>query len=54
MPIYEYDCEECGTRFETLVRRPDEPVACPACESGRVKKRFSVFAKGGAAPPAPA
>ncbi len=54
MPIYEYDCEKCGHRFEQLVRA-DEQVACPECESDQVAKRFSVFAsKSGSSPPAPA
>lgn len=57
MPIYEYDCEKCGHRFEQLVRA-DEEVACPECESEQVAKRFSVFAsKSGSSsspPPAPA
>ena len=36
MPIYEYRCESCAERFEELVRRPDDPVACPECGgSGR-------------------
>ena len=54
MPIYEYDCEKCGHRFEQLVRA-DEAVACPECESDQLAKRFSVFAsKSGSPPPAPA
>jgi len=43
MPIYEYHCEECGTDFERLVRRSDEKVVCD-CGSGKLRKRFSVFA----------
>jgi len=55
MPIYEYDCEECGHRFEFLVQRADEQPACPSCGATRLKKRFSVFApSGGARGPAPA
>ena len=38
MPIYEYQCEQCGKRTENLQRASDPPLAaCPAC-GGRVKK----------------
>ena len=33
MPIYEYECNECGNQFEALVRRIDEKVSCVACGS---------------------
>ena len=33
MPIYEYQCKECGVRFERLQSFSDEPVTvCPECE----------------------
>lgn len=34
MPIYEFTCQSCGTRFEKLFRRvSDEPTHdCPNCE----------------------
>lgn len=44
MPIYEYQCRDCGSGFERLVRRFDEAVACPSCSSGTVEKQLSVFA----------
>ena len=44
MPIYEYLCADCDTRFEKLVRRWGEAVACPACASATVDKQLSVFA----------
>jgi putative FmdB family regulatory protein len=38
MPLYEYECENCGTRFERLQSIQDEPVRlCPEC-SGKVHK----------------
>jgi putative FmdB family regulatory protein len=49
MPIYEYACGGCGHRFEKLVKRFAEAVACPACESHAVDKQLSVFAVGGTA-----
>jgi putative FmdB family regulatory protein len=40
MPIYEYQCQKCGT-FETTQRITDKPlVKCPACK-GKVKKLIS-------------
>jgi putative FmdB family regulatory protein len=43
MPIYEYACQECHHKFETLVRSGDEP-ACPECQSHALEKLLSVFA----------
>ena len=32
MPLYEYECERCGKRFEVIQRFSDEPLsACTAC-----------------------
>jgi len=40
MPIYEYDCQKCGT-FETTQKITDKPLAkCPTCK-GKVKKLIS-------------
>jgi putative FmdB family regulatory protein len=44
MPIYEYVCEDCNTRFEHLVLRSEKRVACPSCGSKRHALQFSVFA----------
>lgn len=47
MPIYEYDCPDCGAMFEHLARRFDEPApACPGCGSGRARRRISVVRMG--------
>lgn len=38
MPIYEYECQQCGIRFERLQKFSDLPVTtCPECE-GDVKR----------------
>ena len=36
MPIYEYECSECGHRFEELAAAGTDRHKCPACgrESG--------------------
>ena len=32
MPLYEYECDECGVRFERMQRMSDEPIEeCPEC-----------------------
>lgn len=41
MPLYEYQCESCGNRFERIQRFSDPPIdACPSC-SGPVRKLLS-------------
>lgn len=40
MPIYEYECENCGTHFEKIQSVKDDPIRqCPEC-SGTVHKVF--------------
>lgn len=41
MPIYEYECRECGHEFEFLVRHDTTP-ACPECESRELDRRLSL------------
>ena len=43
MPIYEYECRECSTSFELLMRS-DTKVACPSCDSTKVVRKLSLFA----------
>ncbi len=42
MPLYDYDCANCGRRFEVLhgVDAPP-PTACPLCGGGPVKKTIT-------------
>lgn len=41
MPIYEYECLQCGKRTEWLQRMSDAPLAaCPVC-GGEVRKLIS-------------
>ena len=46
MPIYEYQCLDCGHRFEVLQRLGEgaEGLTCPDCGNDRVTKQFSTFA----------
>jgi putative FmdB family regulatory protein len=42
MPLYEYECEACGTRFEQIRKFSDPPIEqCPACR-GIVHKLISL------------
>ncbi|MHC4942605.1 MAG: FmdB family zinc ribbon protein [Planctomycetota bacterium] len=47
MPIYEYNCKECLHEFELLVSNPSKKVKCPACNSSKVEKQFSLFGMSG-------
>ncbi|MFH2012729.1 MAG: zinc ribbon domain-containing protein [Pseudomonadota bacterium] len=41
MPIYEYNCKNCGKGFEVLQKFSDPPILkCPSC-SGEVTKLIS-------------
>jgi len=47
MPIFEYLCEDCGSKFEKLVRNAAQngsAVRCPACGQEHLKQQFSTFA----------
>ena len=39
MPLYEFECEACKTRFERIQKFTDaNPEACPTCGNGPVRK----------------
>jgi putative FmdB family regulatory protein len=41
MPLYEYQCDSCGHRFEVIRKFSDPPLeTCPKC-GGHVSKLFS-------------
>lgn len=46
MPLYEYRCSSCGSRFEVLRRmgQGSEGLCCPRCGQEKVEKEFSTFA----------
>lgn len=52
MPIYEYLCQDCGARFEQLLRRAADAaeLSCPSCGKKRLAPQLSVFAAHTAAP----
>jgi putative FmdB family regulatory protein len=40
MPIFEYNCKECGNQFESLVFGNEVPK-CPKCQSNKIGKLMS-------------
>jgi putative FmdB family regulatory protein len=41
MPLYEYECDTCGHRFEVIQKFSDSPLTeCPKCQ-GPVRKLIS-------------
>lgn len=51
MPIYEYQCQNCGNQLEALQKISDEALLdCPDCDEPALKKKVSAAAfrlKGG-------
>ena len=44
VPIYEFRCDACGERFETLVDVGTEELECRACAAPRAKRVLSAQA----------
>lgn len=49
MPMYEFRCADCHTKFEELVFATADlaDVTCPSCSSTHVAKQLSAFSVGG-------
>jgi putative FmdB family regulatory protein len=45
MPIYEYECQSCGHRYESLrgFAASDEKMKCPNCGGKNSKRVMSSF-----------
>lgn len=41
MPVYEFECARCGTRFEELVPSGVDAIACAACGAERTRRLLS-------------
>jgi putative FmdB family regulatory protein len=49
MPIYTYECEECGVRFDARQKFSDDPITvCPECSghTHRVPQAVGIVFKG--------
>ncbi len=43
MPIYEFECGECGERFEELSSAGTETATCPNCGTEGAERKLSSF-----------
>ena len=44
MPLFEYICKKCNTKFEKIVFSINrEKIECPNCKSTDVQKQISMF-----------
>ncbi|MCH8029641.1 MAG: zinc ribbon domain-containing protein [Candidatus Dadabacteria bacterium] len=43
MPLFEFSCNRCDHKFESLVLDTDEDVCCPECGTDELNKLFSTF-----------
>lgn len=45
MPVFEYKCTLCNSKFEVLHKSSvkQEEVSCPECDSKKITKLFSTF-----------
>lgn len=46
MPLYEYYCAECKTKFDALrpMSQADTAIQCKKCQSTRTSRTLSLFA----------
>jgi putative FmdB family regulatory protein len=46
MPLYEYQCNNCGKNFEKMMRFSEANLlpVCPACQSQDTRKKISAVA----------
>jgi putative FmdB family regulatory protein len=44
MPIFEYKCDDCGTKFEKLMRPSSDAPECPSCGQRHLTQEHSTFA----------
>jgi putative FmdB family regulatory protein len=42
MPVYEYECSDCGCKMEAMQKIKDEPLkTCPSCK-GKLRRLVSL------------
>lgn len=42
MPVYEFECRNCGDRFEDLAPSDTQTLVCPVCGSTRTHRLLSL------------
>jgi len=50
VPIYEFECEQCGERFEELLAVEAGPPPCPACDAAGARRLVSPVSPPGRQP----
>ncbi len=44
MPIFDFECQDCGKSFDKMLAYIDkDKVHCPECDSSNLKKLYSPF-----------
>jgi putative FmdB family regulatory protein len=45
MPLYEYQCKDCGASFDSLrsMKDSDSPIPCKECHSQETARKISTF-----------
>ena len=52
MPLFDYQCRNCGHVAELLVKSGDQKVVCPECGSPKMERQLAAFAVGSGDAPA--
>ena len=50
MPVYEFECDDCGERFEELTPSETISLACQACGSRKTRRLLSRISQPGRQP----
>ena len=47
MPIFEYQCQNCGHILEVLTQASEAvPEKCPKCGESKLERKYSTFSNG--------
>ncbi|MEQ8175302.1 MAG: zinc ribbon domain-containing protein [Syntrophomonadaceae bacterium] len=47
MPIFDFACQDCGSKFDLMISNADkDKVTCPNCSSKNIKQLLSEFHTG--------
>ncbi|HWP96612.1 MAG TPA: zinc ribbon domain-containing protein [Syntrophomonadaceae bacterium] len=47
MPIFDFQCQDCGGKFDLMIRNKEkEEATCPSCHSRNIKQLLSGFNTG--------